>query len=65
MAHEVTAARDLTRKLAEGIGGQWGGVEVERTQQVRGWHHAAGVLIQERGLRGGGGRSFTLDNLHG
>lgn len=39
-AHEATAARDLTRKLAEGSGRQRGGVGDGRTQQVQGWHHA-------------------------
>lgn len=63
-AHEATAARDLTRKLAEGSGRQRGGVGDGRTQQVQGWHHADGVPIQERGQRGGGDSSFTLVNLY-
>lgn len=41
-AHEATAARDLTRKLAEGNGRQRGGVGDGRAQQVQGWHHADG-----------------------
>lgn len=42
MAREVTAVRDLARKCAEHGGRQRGGAEAGRTQQVQGWHRAAG-----------------------
>lgn len=60
MAHVVPAVRDLAGRLAEHGGRQRGAAEAGRTQQVQGWHRAAGVPIQERGQRRRGDSSSPL-----